>query len=62
MLLMSFFWSATLPLMEAITLSHLENATDKYGRIRSWGSVGFVLAVVGIGYLRKVGRDTRNPV
>ncbi|MBS0496271.1 MAG: MFS transporter [Proteobacteria bacterium] len=51
MLLMSFFWSASLPLMEAITLSHLENATDKYGRIRSWGSVGFVLAVVGIGYL-----------
>ena len=54
MLLMSFFWSASLPLMEAITLSHLENATDKYGRIRSWGSVGFVLAVVGIGYLLEI--------
>ena len=50
MLSMSFFWSASLPLMEAITLSHLGERTDKYGRIRSWGSVGFVLAVVGIGY------------
>jgi len=51
MLLMSFFWSASLPLMEAFTLSHLDDHTDKYGRIRSWGSVGFVLAVVGVGYL-----------
>jgi len=51
MFLMSFFWSASLPLMEAITLSHLGDRTDKYGRIRSWGSVGFVLAVVGVGYI-----------
>ncbi|MBL8497926.1 MFS transporter [Nitrosomonas sp. JL21] len=51
MSLMSFFWSASLPLMETITLSHLGDFTEKYGRIRSWGSVGFVLAVVGIGYL-----------
>lgn len=51
MLTMSFFWSASLPLMEAITLSHLGDRTEKYGRIRSWGSVGFVLAVIGIGYL-----------
>jgi PPP family 3-phenylpropionic acid transporter len=51
MLLLSFFWSASLPLMEAITLSHLGDHTDKYGRIRSWGSVGFVLTVIGVGYL-----------
>ena len=51
MLLMSFFWSASLPLMEAITLSHLGDHTAKYGYIRSWGSVGFVLSVVGVGYL-----------
>lgn len=54
MLLMSFFWSASLPLMEAITLSHLGDYTDKYGRIRSWGSVGFVVAVIGMGYLLEV--------
>ena len=51
MLLMSFCWSASLPLIEAITLSHLGDNTDKYGRIRSWGSVGFIFAVVGMGYL-----------
>ncbi|SFP34298.1 MFS transporter, PPP family, 3-phenylpropionic acid transporter [Nitrosomonas cryotolerans] len=51
MLFMSFFWSASLPLIEAITLSHLGNNTDRYGRIRSWGSIGFILAVVGTGYL-----------
>ena len=54
MLFMSFFWSASLPLIEAITLSHLGDHADKYGRIRSWGSVGFVLAVVGVGYLLDV--------
>ncbi|HLP82615.1 MAG TPA: MFS transporter [Nitrosomonas sp.] len=54
MTLMSFFWSASLPLMETITLSHLGDFTHKYGRIRSWGSVGFVLAVVGVGYLLEI--------
>ena len=47
---MSFFWSASLPLVEATTLSHLGDRTDKYGRIRLWGSIGFILAVVGLGY------------
>ena len=51
MLLMSFCWSAALPLIEAVTLSHLGDKTDRYGQIRSWGSVGFILAVVGMGYL-----------
>jgi len=51
MALMSFFWSASLPLIEATTLSHLGESTARYGSIRSWGSLGFVLAVIGIGYL-----------
>jgi PPP family 3-phenylpropionic acid transporter len=51
MMLMSFFWSASLPLIEATTLSHLGKSTARYGSIRSWGSLGFVLAVIGIGYL-----------
>lgn len=54
MLLMSFCWSAALPLIEAVTLSHLGDKTDQYGQIRSWGSVGFILAVVGMGYLLDV--------
>jgi PPP family 3-phenylpropionic acid transporter len=51
MALMSFFWSASLPLIEATTLSHLGESTARYGRIRSWGSLGFICAVIGIGYL-----------
>ena len=51
MMLMSFFWSASLPLIEATTLSHLGKSTSRYGSIRSWGSFGFICAVVGMGYL-----------
>ena len=51
MSLMSFFWSASLPLIEATTLSHLGESTARYGSIRSWGSIGFVLAVIGVGYI-----------
>ncbi|MBA4143672.1 MAG: MFS transporter [Nitrosospira sp.] len=51
MALMSFFWSASLPLIEATTLSFLGESTAKYGHIRVWGSVGFIFAVTGVGYL-----------
>jgi PPP family 3-phenylpropionic acid transporter len=47
---LSFFWSASLPLVEAMTLSHLGERTDTYGRIRLWGSIGFILMVVGLGH------------
>ena len=47
---LSFFWSASLPLVEATTLSHLGERTDGYGLIRLWGSVGFIVMVVGLGY------------
>jgi PPP family 3-phenylpropionic acid transporter len=48
---MMFFWSAALPLVEATTLSRLGEETARYGRIRVWGSVGFIAAVVAVGYL-----------
>ncbi len=48
---MSFFWSASLPLVEATTFSHLGERSDRYGRIRLWGSVGFIVSVVGAGYV-----------
>lgn len=49
--LMAFFWSAALPLFEGLTFNHLGDRASIYGQIRSWGSVGFVVAVLGIGYL-----------
>jgi PPP family 3-phenylpropionic acid transporter len=48
---MSFFWSASLPLVEATTFSHLGERSERYGRIRLWGSVGFIVSVVGVGYV-----------
>ena len=50
-MVMTFFWSAALPLLEATTLTHLGDETARYGRIRVWGSIGFIAAVVGIGHL-----------
>lgn len=47
----SFFWNAPLPLYEATTLAHLKVDTQQYSRIRLWGSVGFIVAVMGIGKL-----------
>jgi len=48
---MHFFTSAQMPLVEAITLDHVRDAPGNYGRIRMWGSIGFIAAVIGLGYL-----------
>ncbi|MDD5274312.1 MAG: MFS transporter [Methylovulum sp.] len=50
-LVFSFFWSAALPQFEAVTLAHLKTETHRYSQIRLWGSVGFIVAVLGIGWL-----------
>lgn len=47
----SFFWNATLPQLEVTTLEHLGRQAHRYGRIRLWGSVGFILAVVAGGIM-----------
>lgn len=46
MTLMAFFWSAALPLVESLTFSHLADESHRYSRIRVWGSVGFIVAVL----------------
>ncbi len=51
MVLVSFFWSGALPLVEANTLTHLGERSERYGRIRLWGSIGFILMVIGVGDL-----------
>lgn len=56
---MTFFWSAALPLVEATTLAHLGDETARYGRIRVWGSIGFIVLVVGGGHaLDRLGVST----
>ncbi|NJD36047.1 MAG: MFS transporter [Betaproteobacteria bacterium] len=51
MAVLHFFWSASLPLVEALTLGHLAAAPERYGRIRVWGSIGFIATVLGVGFL-----------
>ncbi len=53
-LLMSFFLSAALPQVEVTTLSHLGERSAEYGRIRVWGSIGFIAAVLIVGYVLDV--------
>lgn len=51
MAILAFFWTASLPLVEALTLCHLRGAVERYGRVRFWGSIGFIVSVQGVGLL-----------
>lgn len=52
---MSAMWSAAMPLFEAGVLTRLATATGpdmgRFGRIRSWGSIGYIVAVAAVGVL-----------
>lgn len=47
----AFFSSATMPLLDAITLAGLRDRVERYGGIRLWGSIGFIAAVLGVGWI-----------
>ncbi len=51
MAVLAFFWSAALPLVETLTFDHLKHERGRYSRIRLWGSIGFIVAVMGTGAL-----------
>lgn len=51
MALHAFFWHAVLPQFEVITLAHLRAEPGRYSQVRVWGSIGFLLAVVSLGFL-----------
>jgi PPP family 3-phenylpropionic acid transporter len=48
---LSLFTSSTLPLAESLTLAHLATTNGHYSRIRMWGSLGFIVAAVVLGYM-----------
>ena len=52
------FWNASLPQLEAATLNHLQDRRDKYGQVRLWGSVGFIVMVQLLGLIM----DMTGPV
>jgi PPP family 3-phenylpropionic acid transporter len=49
MLLFSFFWHASLPLLEVFVMRHTAARPGAYGRVRMWGSIGFIVAVTALG-------------
>lgn len=49
MLAFSFFWNASLPLLEVTTMNHVGKEPGAYGRVRLWGSIGFIVAVLALG-------------
>lgn len=46
----SFFWNAILAQYEVLTLDYLQGQTERYTHVRLWGSIGFILAVAGLGW------------
>ncbi len=51
MLALNLFTSAQGPLSEALMLSSMRGDLTHYGRLRLWGSVGFIVAVIVAGQL-----------
>lgn len=51
LVLVNLFTSAQSPLSEALMLSEMRGDLSNYGKIRLWGSLGFIVAVMGGGYL-----------
>ena len=57
-----FFWNASLPLYEALTLNHIEGDSSRYSHVRLWGSVGFILMVIALPDLISGENIARLPV
>lgn len=51
MVLYSFFWNAVIPQYDVVTMNHLGEGHRRYGLIRLWGSIGFIMAVTLTGSL-----------
>ena len=49
LLLFSFFWHASLPLLEVFTMNYFGSRPGAYGRVRLWGSLGFIASVLALG-------------
>lgn len=55
MLIFSFFQNAILAQFEGVTLFWLgEQRSALYGKVRKWGSIGFIVGVFGIGALLEI--------
>ena len=56
MLVFASLYNALMPQYEALTLAHLHGQTESYSGIRLYGSIGFLMVVLGYGALfREIG-------
>ncbi|UXY13716.1 MFS transporter [Chitiniphilus purpureus] len=62
LLIATFFWSAALPLVEALTMGLLQGNGARYARLRVWGSIGFIVSSVLAGYWMQAMGVTVLPV
>ena len=63
MLIFSFFQNAILAQFEGVTLFWLgEKRAELYGKVRKWGSVGFIVGVFGLGTIFEIIRISMLPV
>lgn len=51
LLVHGFFLVPLFPLAETLTFEALGDRSERYGRVRLWGSVGFIVAALGLGEL-----------
>jgi PPP family 3-phenylpropionic acid transporter len=51
MLFFGFFYNAVMPQFEAMTLAAIAGSSEGYGRLRVWGSVGFLVVAGSYGAL-----------
>lgn len=51
----SFFWNALLAQYEAMTLTALGEQRHRYPHVRLWGSIGFIVVVLALGWLFEQG-------
>jgi PPP family 3-phenylpropionic acid transporter len=49
MLIFSFFWNASLPLLEVFVMNQTATRPGAYAHVRLWGSIGFIVSVVALG-------------
>ncbi|QIZ77215.1 MFS transporter [Ferrimonas lipolytica] len=45
----TFFWNGVLPQLEVVTLTSLGNQSHRYGTLRSFGSIGYIVVVLCAG-------------
>jgi len=47
----SFFWNAILSQFDLVTVQYLKKEPSRYSQVRVWGSIGFTVSVVFLGWL-----------